>query len=161
MKQKINTSIALGTSVIFALMVGYCASLATRDGVIHWYPTLHKPFFTPPSWLFAPVWTLLYILMGIAAGRVWNRRTHDLAKTRVAMRWYVAQLAANGLWSFLFFYWHNPLLALIEILLMATLIEETRRHFAPLDATAAKLLWPYLAWVAFATCLNAGVWWLN
>lgn len=148
-------------SVLLALAVGYAASLATREGVATWYTTIQKPFFNPPNWVFAPVWTLLYILMGIAAGRVWALWADKPTEVRKAMLWYFVQLAANGLWSFLFFYWHNPLLALVELLLLLSLINETRKLFAPLDRWSGLLLWPYLAWVSFAGCLNAAIWWLN
>lgn len=147
--------------VATCLGVGFVSSYATQSGVNTWFPTLEKPSFNPPNWLFAPVWSLLYLLMGVAAGRVWDRIDFDRENVKKALVLFWIQLALNALWSVLFFYFHNPLLALIEIILLWLLIYETHVKFKAIDKIAGWLFIPYLAWVAFATVLNASLWWLN
>ena len=147
--------------VATCLGVGFVSSYATQSGVNTWFPTLEKPSFNPPNWLFAPVWSLLYLLMGVAAGRVWDRIDFDRENVKKALILFWIQLALNALWSVLFFYFHNPLLALIEIILLWLLIYETHVKFKAIDKIAGWLFIPYLAWVAFATVLNASLWWLN
>ncbi len=147
--------------VATCLGVGFIASLATQEGVNTWFPTLEKPFFNPPDTVFAPVWTFLYILMGAAAGRIWDRIDSDREAVKKALLYFWIQLALNALWSVLFFYLQNPLLALIEIVLLWLMVYETFVKFRPIDKIAAWFLLPYLAWVSFATVLNASLWWLN
>jgi tryptophan-rich sensory protein len=137
------------------------SGMVTRDSITTWYPTLVKPVFNPPNWIFAPVWTLLYIMMGVAGGMVWNRIDTDEEKVKKAFKIFIAQLALNALWSYLFFGLHNPLLALIEIILLWLLIFECYNQFKKIDKVAGMLLLPYLAWVSFATVLNGSIWWLN
>lgn len=156
-----NRFLKIGVMVATCVAAGYFAGLATQSGVNDWYPTLEKPVFNPPSWLFAPVWSLLYILMGIAAGRVWGRIDFEPEPVRKALWLFAAQLALNILWSFLFFWLHNTLLALIEIVLLALLIYETIMAFKRVDKLAAYFMVPYLVWVSFATLLNGSIWWLN
>lgn len=125
----------------------------------HWYAQLQPPPLTPPAWVFAPVWTLLYALMGLAAWLVWQRAGLVAAARPLAL--FGLQLALNGLWSYFFFGLQRPGLALMDILalwlaLLATLIA-FRRSVPP----AGVLLLPYLLWVTFAVYLNAGFWWLN
>lgn len=136
-------------------------SLATASQVVPggWYDTLDKPFFTPPSWLFGPVWTLLYLAMAVSGWLVWRER--GLTGARTAMVLFFAQLALNSLWSIVFFGLESPGLGLIEILVLWAVIFLTIRAFQPINRPAAILLIPYLAWVTFATFLNAGIWWLN
>ncbi|MFO1033323.1 MAG: TspO/MBR family protein [Hyphomicrobiales bacterium] len=148
---------ALFLFLLLCLGVGAAAGAATSGPVQDWYPTLVKPFFNPPPWIFAPVWTVLYIMMAVAAWRVW--RTGLLA--RPALWIFGLQLALNFLWSFLFFSLHSPGLALIEIILLWLAIAATLRAFYTHDGWAAALLAPYLAWVSFAAVLNASVWMLN
>lgn len=147
--------------VLTCLTVGYLSGIVTRDSITTWYPTLIKPVFNPPNWIFGPVWTVLYIMMGIAGGMVWNRIDSNEALVKKAFKFFIIQLALNALWSYLFFGLHNPLLALIEIVLLWLMILETHNQFKRIDKTAALLLIPYLAWVTFATVLNASIWWLN
>lgn len=147
--------------VATCLAVGFISGQATRAGVETWFPTINKPSFNPPGWVFAPVWTALYILMGIAAGMVWDHMDHQRETVRKGLTFFTAQLALNALWSFLFFGLHNPLLAFIEIIILWLLIFETFNVFRRVDRTAANLLLPYLAWVSFATVLNGTIWWLN
>jgi tryptophan-rich sensory protein len=142
-------------------MIGYLSGMVTRDSITTWYPTLIKPVFNPPNWIFAPVWSLLYIMMGIAAGRIWNQIQQEEKQVKKAMTFFVIQLALNALWSYLFFGLHNPLLALVEIIILWLMIYETYTQFKPIDKLAANLLLPYLVWVSFATILNGSIWWLN
>ena len=135
--------------------------MVTKESITTWYPTIVKPVFNPPNWIFAPVWSLLYLMMGIAAGLVWNKIETDEKNVVKAMKFFIIQLALNALWSYLFFGLHNPLLALIEILLLLFMIFETYSQFKKIDSLAGKLFIPYLAWVSFATILNASIWWLN
>jgi benzodiazapine receptor len=143
------------------LVIGYLSGMVTRDSITTWYPTLVKPFFNPPNWVFAPVWTVLYIMMGIAGGLVWNKIETDEENVKTAFKYFMIQLALNAVWSFIFFYLHNPFLALIEIVLLWLMIFETYNQFKKIDSKAGMLLIPYLAWVSFATVLNGAVWWLN
>lgn len=146
--------------VLICVSIGYLSGMVTRDSITTWYPTLVKPIFKPPNWIFAPVWTLLYIMMGIAAGLVWTSNS-DEKTVKKALGFFAIQLALNALWSYLFFGLHNPLLALVEIVLLWLIIFETYNQFKKIDKIAGMLLLPYLAWVSFATILNAGIWWLN
>jgi len=143
------------------LLVGYFSGMVTRDSITTWYPTLVKPSFNPPNWVFAPVWTILYIMMGVAGGMVWNRLEQDPENVKKAFTFFIIQLALNAAWSVIFFYFHNPFLALIEVILFWLLIFETHIQFKKIDKTAGLLFIPYLAWVSFATVLNASIWWLN
>ena len=146
--------------VVVCVTIGYLSGMVTRDSIITWYPTLVKPVFNPPNWIFAPVWTLLYVMMGIAAGLVWTSNS-DEQTTKKAIGFFAIQFGLNALWSYLFFGLHNPLLALIEIFLLLLMIFETYVQFKKIDKVAGMLLLPYLAWVSFATLLNASIWWLN
>ena len=143
------------------LAVGYISSIVTRENIPTWYALINKPFFTPPNWVFAPVWTLLYIMMGFAAGSVWNKIDTDEANVKKAFLFFLIQLALNALWSFLFFGLHNPMLASIEIILLWLMIYETYKQFKTIDKLAANLLLPYLVWVSYATLLTISVWYLN
>lgn len=141
--------------------VGYLSSLFTREGVDTWYRTIEKPSFNPPDWVFAPVWTTLYIMMGLAAGLVWDKIEEQRETVRKGIMFFWIQLALNALWSYLFFGLHNPLLALIEIVLLWLMIYETFVQFNKVNKIAGYLLIPYLLWVTFATVLTASIWWLN
>ena len=134
-------------------------STATMSGVKDWYPQLVKPTWTPPSGVFAPVWTLLYIAMAIAAWRVW--RLQIGAKAVAVIRAYAAQLVLNALWSVLFFGMRRPDLALVDILALWLLLVLALVRFWPADRTAGLLWLPYVLWVTFATALNAAIWSLN
>ena len=146
--------------VVLCVTVGYLSGLVTRESILTWYVTLNKPSFNPPNWVFAPVWTLLYIMMGVAAGMIWTSNS-DEQTTKKALGFFAIQLGLNALWSYLFFGLHNPLLALIEIILLWLMIFETYNLFKKINKTSGLLILPYLAWVSFATILNASIWWLN
>lgn len=124
-----------------------------------WYAELNKPAWTPPNAVFGPVWTLLYILMGIAAWLVWSRGGFGGARTALIV--FLVQLVLNGLWSVLFFGLHSPALALADIVLLLIAIGATMILFRRIRALAGGLMAPYLAWVTFATALNFELWRLN
>jgi len=124
-----------------------------------WYAALEKPGWTPPSWLFGPVWTVLYLLMGISAWLVW--RVAGFAGARLALACYLAQLALNAAWSWLFFGKQNIGAAMIDIVVLWLLILATALLFRRHRRTAALLLVPYLLWVGFAAVLNAALLHLN
>ena len=147
--------------VLTCVAVGYLSGIVTRSSVQTWFPTLVKPSFNPPAWLFAPVWSLLYIMMGIAAGLVWSRIDVEKEAVRKALLFFIIQLVLNALWSLLFFGLKNPLLAMIEIVLLWLVIYETYVKFGKIDKIAGYLFVPYLLWVSFAAVLNASIWWLN
>lgn len=143
------------------IAVGYLSGIVTRESVTSWYTTIEKPSFNPPNWIFQPVWTSLYIMMGIAAGLIWQQIETKKEAVRTALVFFFVQLALNALWSILFFGLKNPLLALIEIIVLWLMIYETFIKFNSLNKTAGYLLIPYLLWVGFATLLNGSIWWLN
>jgi len=147
--------------VVTCLVVGYLSSNVTQTSVNTWYPTLNKPFFTPPNWAFPVAWTTLYIFMGVAAGLVWSRIEYEADVVRKGLTYFAIQLALNALWSYLFFGLKNPLLALAEIVLLWLMIYETYLPFKKVSKIAGYLFVPYLAWVTYATALNASIWWLN
>ena len=143
--------------VVICLAVGYLSSITTQSSIKTWYPTIEKPIFNPPNWVFAPVWTLLFILMGIAAGRVWNQLETNKVLVKKGLLFFAVQLALNALWSYLFFGLQNIFLALIEIILLWLVIYETYLIFKKIDKKASYLLLPYLACVGFATILTASI----
>jgi len=147
--------------IFCCLVVGFLSGLLTKTSIDTWYAALEKPFFTPPGWVFAPVWTVLYLLMGTAAGIIWNEiNTHKQA-TKKALLFFFVQLFFNVLWVYLFFYLNNLLLASIEIFLLLLLIYETYYLFKTQNKTAGKLLLPYLFWVGFASILTVSIYILS
>jgi len=146
-------------SLLITLAVGGIAGFATATAIGTWYTTLNKPFFNPPNWLFAPAWTTLYILMGVALYLVWRLPASPMRNK--AMTTFFAQLALNFAWSFIFFGAHQIGFALVEIMLLWLAILITINQFAKLQKTAALLLVPYILWVSFATVLNFSIWHLN
>lgn len=156
-----NKYIKIAIALLVCLAVGYSASTVTRPSVETWYPTLVKPIFNPPNWIFMPMWTLLYILMAVAAGLVWDKIKEQNEVVKKALLFFIIQLTLNAIWSYLFFGLKNPLLALVEIALLWLMIYETYLKFIKINKTAGYLLIPYMAWVAFAAVLNASIWWLN
>lgn len=147
-------------SVAVCLLIGFLSSIATQSSVNDWYTTLNKPSFTPPNELFAPVWTALYILMGISAGIVWSKGYHHIW-VKTALYHFVFQLLFNALWSIVFFGLKNPLLGLVVILALLILIMLTIKWFRIISKPAAYLLVPYVLWVGFAAALNYKIWELN
>jgi translocator protein len=142
--------------VALCLAVGIGAGLVTAPAVTEWYPTLNKPSWNPPSWVFAPVWTILYTMMAVAAWLVWKQ-----GNARTALILFFAQLALNFAWSMLFFGARSPGLGLIDIIAMWIAISATIFAFAMKSRLAAFLMVPYLAWVSFALALNVAIYSLN
>ena len=150
----------LVASVILCQLAGFLGSLFTTPAIPTWYATLVKPTFNPPNWVFAPVWTGLYLLMGISAFLVW-RKGLDNHLANSGLRIFILQLVLNTLWSFLFFGLKSPLLGLIEILLLWIAIILTILSFFRSSKVAGILLLPYILWVSFAAILNLSLWRLN
>jgi translocator protein len=155
-----NTYLKLGLFIIGCELVGLLGTPFTMTAIPNWYAMLNKPFFSPPNWIFGPVWTLLYLLMGISIYLIWEKGIQK-KKVKHAVYLFASQLTANFLWSILFFGLRSPILGLIDIVIMIVLIGLTIRSFYPLSKTAAYLLVPYLAWVSFATLLNLAILLLN
>jgi benzodiazapine receptor len=141
------------------LAVGALGGWVTADSVKTWYTTINKPSFTPPNWLFGPVWTVLYVLMGVAAWRVWCKARPD--QLRVPLALFAVQLALNLAWSVVFFGAHRIGGAVVVIVGLEAAILATMVAFRRIDGLAALLLVPYALWVVFAAVLNIAVWQLN
>jgi translocator protein len=131
----------------------------TSAGMPDWYMSLEKPVFNPPSWVFGPVWTALYVMMAVAAWLVWKRAGFGGATTALTL--YFVQLALNLAWSGIFFALRAPGWALLEIVILWLAIATTARFFFRHSTAAGWLMVPYLAWVSFAAALNAAIWHLN
>jgi tryptophan-rich sensory protein len=141
------------------LAVGALGGWVTAGSVKDWYPSLHKPSFNPPDWLFGPVWTVLYVMMGVAAWRVWSEAYGDRARGPLAL--FAIQLALNLGWSITFFGLQAIGAAVVVIVALEAAILCTMLAFRRIDGVAAALLVPYALWVAFATLLNVSIWRLN
>ncbi|HEX6916360.1 MAG TPA: TspO/MBR family protein [Chitinophagaceae bacterium] len=147
-------------SLLLTVGVGTLAGMLTSgEASGDWFRSLDKPSWQPPSAVFAPVWTVLYILMGISLYRVW--RTPLSRERNMAITFFLAQLMFNFLWSVLFFNWHFIGFAFIDIVLLWLTLALTIFSFRKISVTAAWLLAPYIAWVSFATALNWEIWRLN
>lgn len=147
-------------SLLITLVIGFVASLVTRPQIAGWYGTLNKPSFNPPPWLFAPVWTAIYIMIATAAYLVWKHRSRKPTYI-IARSVYFIQLILNFSWSIVFFGLHQVLAALIVIILMWVSILLNIYWFGKFSKVAGRLLWPYLLWVSFAALLNASIYLLN
>ncbi len=152
--------VKLFTAISICLLIGFMSGFATQSSISDWYLTLNKPSFNPPNEIFAPVWAVLYVLMGIAAGLVWQRGFyHKWVKT--ALYHFGFQLLLNGMWSIVFFGLRKPFYALFVIVALIVMIVLTMKWFKVVDKRAFYLMIPYLAWVLFATILNFSIWQLN
>jgi translocator protein len=145
--------------------IGMCFATAafgaifTRTALAQWYPTLRKPSWNPPDWIFGPVWTVLYLMMAIAGWLVWlDREVHAAGLAGVL---FIGQLILNAAWTAIFFGLRNPGAAFIEIVGLWIAIAATIFQFAQIRSIAAWLLMPYIAWVTFAAALNFTIWNLN
>lgn len=147
-------------SVIIPLAVGGLSGYLTSGEIKDWYRTVEKPVFNPPDFVFGPVWTALYIMMGIAFVLVWKAGAES-GRKRKAMTLYFLQLLLNFLWSLIFFGAHEIGWALVEIALLWVTIILTINAFRKISSLAAWLLVPYLCWVSFAAVLNFAIWKLN
>ena len=146
-------------SIVVCQLAGLIGVLFTSPAIPSWYAGLRKPPFSPPNWLFGPVWSLLYLLMGVALYLVWAKKETSQKKT--ALKFFGLQLVFNSLWSIIFFGLRSPALALVEIILLWILIALTINKFLGLSKKAAYLLLPYLGWVSFASVLNLAIVRLN
>jgi tryptophan-rich sensory protein len=149
-----NKYIKLLLAIIICEGAGLIGTIFTFNSVTTWYVTLNKPFFNPPSWIFGPVWTILYFLMGISLYLAWGTK-------KISLKWFWIQLVLNSLWSILFFGLKNPPLAFLGIILLWVAIFMTIKSFRKKNKTASKLLIPYLGWVSFASILNLFIILLN
>ena len=147
-------------AIAIPLMVGATSGFFTISGVESWYQTIQKPSWNPPNWIFGPVWTTLYVMMGIALFLVWKEDTSEELK-KIAIALFAVQLTLNFFWSFIFFNQQQPGWALVEIIAMWFFILLTIFAFAQVNKTVAWLLVPYISWVSFASILNYTIWQLN
>ena len=159
MNSRLRSVAALIVSTATCLLVGVSGALVTATSVTEWYPHIQKPSWTPPGAVFGPVWTVLYLLMGVAAWMIWRKSVGTPRRTALLI--FVAQLVLNGAWSFLFFGLRNPGWAALEIALLWCSIVATMLVFARIRRLAAGLLVPYLVWVSYAAGLNFAIWNLN
>jgi tryptophan-rich sensory protein len=158
MNTKTLPSLVLALALCFAAAA--LGSFFTTPAISTWYATLTKPVFSPPNWIFGPVWTILYICMAVALWMVWNTKTKKKEKSS-GIKYFYIQLGLNALWSVLFFGLHNLFLAFAEIIVLWMMIYLTVKNFLSVSRTAGRLLLPYLAWVSFASLLNLSVAILN
>jgi translocator protein len=152
-----NQWVVLAGFIFICLAAGSLGGFAVTSSITGWYPSINKPSWNPPDWVFGPVWTVLYVMMGVAAWLVW--RTGD--RIAPAMVLFFSQLALNVAWSFLFFGARSPWLGLVEIIMLWLSIVFTIGAFWARSRAAGLLLLPYLAWVSFAGFLNYTIWQLN
>jgi len=147
-------------SILVCQMAGVVGSFFTYPSIPTWYATLQKPSFSPPNWLFAPVWITLFTLMGVSAYLVWNKGLKN-KQVKESLSIFGIQLILNAFWSFLFFGLKSPLYAFIEIIILWGAIVLTILKFYKISKKAGLLLFPYIVWVSFAMTLNFYVWRLN
>jgi tryptophan-rich sensory protein len=146
-------------SLIIPLAVGGISGLFTVSAIPGWYQTIQKPSWNPPNWVFGPVWTTLYALMGIAMYLIWIQPRTEQRQRALYLN--AAQLILNFFWSLIFFNLHAIGWALIEIIILWVMIVQTMFAYDRVYKPAAWLLLPYIVWVTFATILNGTIWWLN
>jgi translocator protein len=147
-------------SVTICEVVGITSGLLTNAQNNIWYDNIVKPSWNPPAYLFGPVWTILYFLMGVSLWIIWKSDFYEYKKSQ-AMLFFAMQLFCNFWWTILFFKFHSPFAAFADIILMIVLILFTIFRFAEISKTAAWLLVPYISWVCFAAILNYNLWYLN
>lgn len=152
--------IKLIIAIIVSNLAGVIGSLFTSPSIPGWYSQLNRPSFNPPSWVFAPVWTTLYLLMGVSAFFVW-KKGFDRRDVRIALGIFLTQLFLNSIWSIIFFSLHSPFGAFVEIIFLWSAILLTVVYFWKISKPAAYLLLPYIFWVSFAAFLNFFIWQLN
>jgi len=160
MKINLNDVLKLIISIIICQLAGVFGSIFTTPAIPTWYAILQKPSFTPPNWVFAPVWTTLFLLMGISVFLVWRKGIEN-PRVNLALRFFIIQLVLNSIWSVLFFGLKSPILGFVEIILLWTFILLTILYFFKISRMAGILLLPYILWVSFAAVLNFSIWRLN
>ena len=143
-------------SVALAFLAAGIGSYFTTSNIPTWYASLNKPFFSPPNWLFGPVWSLLYLFMGISLYLIWVSDSPQIQKKKAVLMYFI-QLTLNVLWSVIFFGMRSPSVAIIEIIILEITIILTILQFKQISTKAARLLIPYALWVAFATILNLSI----
>jgi len=142
-------------SLLIVFLAGFIGSYFTYPGIQSWYAGLNKPAIAPPNWLFAPVWSALYVLMAFSFYFVWNKsKVNNKVLVNECMTLFIIQLVLNSLWSIIFFGLHNISLALVEILVLWSFLFLTIVKFYKIDKKSAYLLIPYILWVSFAALLN-------
>lgn len=154
-----NNTVKLIIAIAVPLLVGFSAGQFTAAEIPTWYASIKKPSWNPPSWVFAPVWTTLYVMMGIAWFLIWKAPATEMKKWGMIL--FVLQLVLNFFWTFIFFAKHQPGAAFIEIVVLWLAILCTIIAFSKINKTAAWLLVPYISWVSFAAILNYTIWQLN
>jgi len=157
---KTNNTSKLIIAIIVSELAGIIGSVFTTPSIAGWYSTLVKPSLNPPAWVFGPVWTTLFALMGIAAFLVWKKGL-ERRDVKIALGIFIVQLVINTLWSIIFFGLHSPGGAFVEIIFLWLAILTTIIAFAKISKPAAWLLVPYILWVSFASYLNFMIWILN
>ncbi|MGB3006227.1 MAG: TspO/MBR family protein [Chitinophagaceae bacterium] len=155
-----NNILKLIISLAIPLAIGATSGFFTVSGVESWFQTINKPTWNPPNWIFGPVWTTLYVMMGIAFFIIWKSEIRsELKKSAIVL--FAVQLVLNFFWSFIFFNQHEIGWALVEIIVMWFFILFSIFAFGNISKTAAWLMVPYISWVSFATILNYTIWQLN
>jgi translocator protein len=158
---RMNSWGALTICLAVCYGAAWSGSVFTRPNLPGWYAGLRKPAWSPPNYVFAPAWTALYTLMGVAAWLVWQQAARRSLAVSVPLAWFTEQLVLNVVWSALFFARRNPGAAFGEIILLWCAILGAAVAFRPFSALASALLVPYLLWVGFAAALNCSIWRLN
>jgi len=157
---KLNNVTKLAFSIALCLSIGFVGSVFTTPAISTWYASLNKPFFSPPNWIFSPVWTILFILMGISFYLLWENG-FKTTQAKIARTFFMMQLGFNASWSMIFFGLKSPLFAFMEIILLWVAVWFTIVSFRNISKTSAYPLIPYLAWVSFAAVLNFAIYVMN
>lgn len=160
MSTLLANSARISLAVIACLVIGAGSGFLTVDSISTWYVDINKPSFNPPNWVFGPVWTTLYKLMGVSAGIIWNQGFSN-PQVKKALVVFSVHIVLNGLWSILFFGLKNPELAFVEILILLASMVYYTRLFYQIKPFTAWMQIPYLMWVSFASVLNGSIAWLN
>lgn len=164
---QISNFFKLIIAIVVSELAGIIGSVFTAPSITGWYAGIVKPAINPPAWIFGPVWTILYILMGISLFLIWKQHSHILKNVRMLRVWrwgiflFFLQLILNTLWSIIFFGLHSPGGALVEIVFLWLAILATIIAFTKISRPAAWLLLPYILWISFAIYLNYTIWILN
>ncbi len=154
-----SKTLKLIIAIFLPMVVGGFSGFLTANSINGWYSTLQQPSFNPPNWVFGPVWTTLYLIMGISLYRIWVLPVSEERNKAIGI--FALQMTLNFFWSLIFFKWHLIGLALAEIIVMWTIIATMIHHFRKLDAAAGYMNIPYLLWVSFASILNGAYYFLN
>ncbi len=157
-KRKLSDAIILAIAILAPQFAGFIGSIYTTPNIKTWYAFLDKPSFNPPNWIFAPVWTILFVMMGVASFIIYKQNNKNKSQ---ALKLYFAQLLINIMWSVVFFGAQNPLAGLFIIAFLWYLIGSTMLYFYKIKKSAGYLFVPYFLWVSFATILNFSIYILN